>query len=146
MIAVSLGLGFFWGRSGYDSPGLGVAFAILGPVFLTSMILWATYTSLTRLGVSTGGLILVFPRRTLNVAWYALQPPMLGDSKSGPFIQFYWKDGKGKTHSFLPDPVSAKYILDHPSCPKWELSSKLRRALDDNQSRPWKGVKVRIEA
>ena len=144
-VALGLAIAFTPGRAGTPDPLLGYATAASAPVLFTTVVVWANSTSLTRLGVSENGLVLTFPHRAVEVSWALLGPPSLGVSKAGYFFQFYWKDGPGKIRTFAPDPVSAKYILDHPSCPRWKMPEEFTRVLEEKQGSPSSSVRVHFE-
>jgi hypothetical protein len=127
-------------------PLIGYPAAVLGPLAFTAVSSWAAYGSLTRLGVSQNGLILEFPKTKLEVPWHDLLPPKLGQTKTGYIFEFAWRDSAGKRRTFVVDPVSAKYILGQPSCPRWRLPEKFTRELEIWQRAPWSDVQVRIES
>lgn len=129
-------------RGGPPEPVIGFPVAVLAPAAFTAFLLWAESWSLVRLGVSDSGVSLEFPKRKFQVPWYELQPPKMRQSKSGYYFEFPWKDSLGRVRTFSPDRVSAKYILDHPACPKWKLPEKLLKELDREQGIPSTEVKV----
>jgi hypothetical protein len=146
LILVGLGLAQAFGLAGLSpDPLLGGLEAIAGPALLTALVHWANSTSLVRLGVSETGLVLVFPRRTVEVLWSELLPPKLGEGRSGYYFAFYWKKGTGSSHSFIVDPVSAKYMVDHPCCPRWELAATITKELADRPSSPRTNVRVHVD-
>lgn len=123
----------------------GWSLVVGGPILLTWLILRSDAEWPVRLGISAEGLVAVFRRKTFKIPWYQLHAPELGSSKGGYFFRFVWTDSEGKRRPLAVDHATARYIIDQPSCPKWELPRKLVEHLREKKDATFESVKVSFE-